>query len=167
MNSLKIVRFYDSSLPLLYNQKCPKCGNLLIPSSYAQYYADTPTNQASEYWCEYEREIIALWQTSPDSIPTAKAFAADFIQDNQVLLVNNRPTLFSVRLKSLIERCSICERDGMHGTGNMFYYRKRWSVEFWCTYDTEVYNLGFKDTTLLIQEIVTEGIARGQFSPDL
>jgi hypothetical protein len=68
MNSLKIVRFYKSSLPLLYNQKCPKCSNLLIPSSYAQYYADTPTNQAREYWCEHEREIILLWPNNSDTV---------------------------------------------------------------------------------------------------
>jgi hypothetical protein len=107
--------------------------------------------------------------SNQDTVSIAKVFAVDFIQANQVLLVNDRPALFSTKLKASIERCSICERDGMHGTGNMFYKNRSraWSVEYWCPYDTEVFNLEFNNTDTLIQEIVIEGIARGQFSPDL
>jgi hypothetical protein len=169
MNSLKMMRGYKSSIRGLLDQLCPRCGNILVATGYQQYYLDALDNKALECWCEREQELISLWQTSSDAVSIAKVFAADFIQDNQVLLVNDSPTLFSTKLKSLVERCPICERDGMHGTGNMFRKSrsKVWSVEYWCTYDREVFSLEFGDTTPLIQEIVTEAIAHGQFSPDL
>jgi hypothetical protein len=169
MNFLKMMRGYKGSIRGLLDQPCPRCGNILVATGYQQYYLDALDNKALECWCEREQELISLWQTSSDTIPTAKAFAADFIQDDQVLLVNDRPTLFNTKLKTLIARCPICERDGMYGTGNMFYHRKRWSVEYWCTYDREVFDGGGSpsETLPVIGEVVKEAIAQGQFSPDL
>jgi hypothetical protein len=142
---------------------------LLIPSNYAQYYADTSTNQAREYWCEHEREIILLWPNDSNTVSIAKVFAADFIQDNQILLVNNIPTLFSTKLKVLLARCPICERDNMPATGNMFYNRRSWDVEYWCTYDQEVFTGGesMEETLAITSVAFKEALAHGQISPDL
>jgi hypothetical protein len=171
MNFLKMMRFYDSSLPNKYDQTCPKCGNVLVPSSYEQYYTDTPANTAMEYWCEYNKEIFSLWPSRYGSVPILKAFAADFIQDNQILLVNDRPTLFHPKLKKLATRCPICERDNMPSTGNMFYditsKKKKWHVEYWCTYDKEIFTTWNWDSDKLSIEVAEEAITHGQFSPDL
>jgi hypothetical protein len=169
MNFLKMMRFYDSSLPHIYDHECPKCGSILVPSNYEQYYADEPNNKAMEYWCEHDKEIFSLWTSITDVIPIAKAFAVDFIQNSQVLLVNHAPTLFSPALKKLAAYCDICGRDGMPATGNMFYDKKfkKWHVEYWCTYDREVFTVWGADYHQLTLDIAEEALAHGQFNLDL